>query len=171
MNVSIHVPLAEHDGTWPRRARGRVVSIHVPLAEHDYSVLHLRLMVLRFQFTCPSRSTTQGLRAGQSDDQFQFTCPSRSTTISGYSYILVNTFQFTCPSRSTTSDDEGDRGISQVSIHVPLAEHDKCVLAIGLTVSVSIHVPLAEHDNFLLDFFLYFLGFNSRAPRGARQNG
>ena len=34
--VSIHVPLAEHDGTlYNMIAAGAQVSIHVPLAEHD----------------------------------------------------------------------------------------------------------------------------------------
>ena len=33
-----------------------------------------------------------------------------------------------------------------VSIHVPLAEHDRAKLLQRLAVVVSIHVPLAEHD-------------------------
>ena len=34
----------------------------------------------------------------------------------------------------------------QVSIHVPLAEHDKDAAAAKDAADVSIHVPLAEHD-------------------------
>jgi len=33
--VSIHVPLAEHDGLTTAGKRYSTVSIHVPLAEHD----------------------------------------------------------------------------------------------------------------------------------------
>ena len=33
--VSIHVPLAEHDGARPGDDVTFLVSIHVPLAEHD----------------------------------------------------------------------------------------------------------------------------------------
>ena len=37
---------------------------------------------------------------------------------------LFSTFQFTCPSRSTTQGRTDPDPQSQVSIHVPLAEHD-----------------------------------------------
>jgi len=79
--VSIHVPLAEHDNLnrriryererfnsrAPRGARpyppgmypaSILVSIHVPLAEHDFSVQCTGNIIIVFQFTCPSRSTT-----------------------------------------------------------------------------------------------------------------
>ena len=79
LEVSIHVPLAEHDIGIFRKTRKIYVSIHVPLAEHDQDVFHKpvvsavsihvplaehdvlktsRLTFFRFQFTCPSRSTT-----------------------------------------------------------------------------------------------------------------
>ena len=39
------------------------------------------------------------------------------------------------------------RGIDdQVSIHVPLAEHDALLETMENAWQVSIHVPLAEHD-------------------------
>ena len=56
--VSIHVPLAEHDLDWLLKQLGEEVSIHVPLAEHDGSVPRSTRAGYRFQFTCPSRSTT-----------------------------------------------------------------------------------------------------------------
>ena len=37
-----------------------------------------------------------------------------------------------------------------VSIHVPLAEHDKAGSVAIMRVTVSIHVPLAEHDPVLI---------------------
>ena len=56
---------------------------------------------------------------------FQFTCPSRSTTNEDR-WISRDDFQFqfTCPSRSTTSNPRLLNSASVVSIHVPLAEHD-----------------------------------------------
>ena len=99
--VSIHVPLAEHDGGVDVLVDLIPVSIHVPLAEHDLSE-HL---------TSP---------------------------------------------------------YTKVSIHVPLAEHDLPLLLSGHHALVSIHVPLAEHDFFLVAMIGSYIGFNSRAPRGAR---
>ena len=57
--VSIHVPLAEHDSTSSGVIYVRKVSIHVPLAEHDPAQVIRRFPESKFQFTCPSRSTTQ----------------------------------------------------------------------------------------------------------------
>ena len=105
MGVSIHVPLAEHDrpdpggvcfsesfnSRAPRGARRDVCTVSWPFNE--------------FQFTCPSRSTTNSSCLASFALLFQFTCPSRSTT---YRCLLevcsLLWFQFTCPSRSTTSD-------------------------------------------------------------------
>ena len=79
-----------------------------------------------------------------------------------------------------------------VSIHVPLAEHDRNTAFRQMKQPVSIHVPLAEHDvgggkkmnsaraSFnsraprgarlsMYAFMLFSKSFNSRAPRGARQ--
>ena len=56
--VSIHVPLAEHDPSGTTDSQFLQVSIHVPLAEHDACTGACRIWSRRFQFTCPSRSTT-----------------------------------------------------------------------------------------------------------------
>ena len=58
-DVSIHVPLAEHDDTSVTRLLFPKVSIHVPLAEHDDCSIRLDVPFFGFQFTCPSRSTTE----------------------------------------------------------------------------------------------------------------
>ena len=144
--VSIHVPLAEHDGGFsptapdgarfnsraPRGARHNetwfwllcTVSIHVPLAEHDMGDAASLLASSLFQFTCPSRSTTPFYIEAREDIKFQFTCTSRSTT-----------------------------SIS-------------CCISLGS--EVSIHVPLAEHDQMSACYSSAPYCFNSRAPRGAR---
>ena len=51
---------------------------------------------------------------------------------------------------------------------MPLAEHDLQGNALALDLQVSIHVPLAEHDLAEEDPRVYQMSFNSRAPRGAR---
>ena len=145
----------------------------------------------KFQFTCPSRSTTRlpphryhhiyrfnsraprGARQALthcfvSSDAFQFTCPSRSTTCNYDCYIKELQFQFTCPSRSTTCGCVVFVCDSPVSIHVPLAEHDFLNRLLWKHVVVSIHVPLAEHDISPASLLHRSEGFNSRAPRGAR---
>ena len=58
LNVSIHVPLAEHDQIKYKKPDKPEVSIHVPLAEHDCQPFDISRSCSRFQFTCPSRSTT-----------------------------------------------------------------------------------------------------------------
>ena len=81
---------------------------------------------------------------------------------------LFTTFQFTCPSRSTTASSVMASMLAEVSIHVPLAEHDigsNGFLGGGF---VSIHVPLAEHDRSTGNRNPPRWRFNSRAPRGAR---
>ena len=70
--------------------------------------------------------------------KFQFTCPSRSTTSAArcfYSSLAEHDGMFVLFSLTM-----------QVSIHVPLAEHDKDAAAAKDAADVSIHVPLAEHD-------------------------
>ena len=123
----------------------------------------------QFQFTCPSRSTTQvrqdlpvpkkvsihvplaehdapSGRSPRCGRRFQFTCPSRSTTTARQLSTPPLRFQFTCPSRSTTVEAVSRERLPDVSIHVPLAEHDFSGYRHILHNSVSIHVPLAEHD-------------------------
>ena len=79
-------------------------------------------------------------------------------------------FQFTCPSRSTTEGVRRAGACLEVSIHVPLAEHDTTTTPGRPMVPVSIHVPLAEHDLVKYTEDDRHIGFNSRAPRGARRS-
>ena len=62
-------------------------------------------------------------------------------------YQADNGFQFTCPSRSTTYGQISLDNEDIVSIHVPLAEHDRRSRLLAGRISC----------------------FNSRAPRGARR--
>ena len=59
-------------------------------------------------------------------------------------------------------------GGNGVSIHVPLAEHDRVPQPLTALREVSIHVPLAEHDVCHVYISPFCKSFNSRAPRGAR---
>ena len=52
---------------------------------------------------------------------------------------------------------------------MPLAEHDADLPAALVRLDVSIHVPLAEHDIIIQTVSFLFTSFNSRAPRGARR--
>ena len=123
------------------------VSIHVPLAEHDLLPFLRPALHFRFQFTCPSRSTTLDHLPVTRSAGFQFTCPSRSTTcLTGQWMLLL-----------------------QVSIHVPLAEHDTFDGIDALMVaSFNSRAPRGARQD-LRGRFAALKSFNSRAPRGARQ--
>jgi len=140
------VPLAEHDGI-PHFALtlGRV-SIHVPLAEHDVAFLTNKIINDSFNSRAPRGARHGQCASASATRRFQFTCPSRSTTSTSTANAAEAEFQFTCPSRSTTLGFLSYSVVGFVSIHVPLAEHDKAWRA-GRSVSYR---------------------FNSRAPRGAR---
>ena len=126
--------------------------------------------VHEFQFTCPSRSTTSAIVR---------LCGSYTVSIHvplaehDYRYQAqpqdITGFNSRAPRGARLASENRSVKCTGVSIHVPLAEHDIQVSADGQAWSVSIHVPLAEHD---LPFRMVRAGregFNSRAPRGARQ--
>ena len=56
------MPLAEHDLPLTEQRSALTVSIHVPLAEHDVQGCNHPRLAIPFQFTCPSRSTTNPRR-------------------------------------------------------------------------------------------------------------
>ena len=124
--VSIHVPLAEHDeAALVKFIVVAEVSIHVPLAEHDSFSFFLAASNLGFNSRAPRGARPACAKMFPDSGRFQFTCPSRSTT-----HVLGLNF---------------------------------------LQLSVSIHVPLAEHDRRTSRAFRRPRRFNSRAPRGARR--
>ena len=123
--------------------------------------------------------------------QFQFTCPSRSTTNPTLIADRITVVSIHVPLAEHDGLKLADNHLGQVSIHVPLAEHDMSahvnawsrpcfnsraprgarLLLRGRRdglAEVSIHVPLAEHDERAFDMPEERDGFNSRAPRGAR---
>ena len=102
--VSIHVPLAEHDVANAPTLEEVAVSIHVPLAEHDLICCGTSSRYLRFQFTCPSRSTTWTKCQGTGHPpRFNSRAPRGARPFTGAGKHGRGQFQFTCPSRSTTS--------------------------------------------------------------------
>ena len=124
LQVSIHVPLAEHDAFLTMLYNSVEVSIHVPLAEHDVKGKETEYLLSSFNSRAPRGARLEHCGENRIPDEFQFTCPSRSTT----------------------SDDHSKTTASHVSIHVPLAEHDRFRHNSSSSQEVSIHVPLAEHD-------------------------
>ena len=143
IGVSIHVPLAEHDFTLPIVPLSGLVSIHVPLAEHDGRTVDMGRRLLSFNSRAP-----RGARR---------TPPSSRT-----SPLL---FQFTYPSRSTTYCDTDSIKFLNVSIHVPLAEHDLMdISTMSIICPVSIHVPLAEHDIIVRIYVIDKLVFQFTCP-------
>ena len=115
-------------------------------ARRLYSVTPIQAFL--FQFTCPSRSTTDG----RSNDRVMHSV-SIHVPLAEHDSVSIHVplaehdqafpsnagavqFQFTCPSRSTTLNPDVCAGGADVSIHVPLAEHDSS--AGRLTASASV---------------------------------
>ena len=80
MQVSIHVPLAEHDHLCLSGAHLHKVSIHVPLAEHDFRQVLQQKGHLCFNSRAPRGARRDKPAHAEPLGEFQFTCPSRSTT-------------------------------------------------------------------------------------------
>ena len=123
--ISIHVPLAGHDLQGGAEAREDCISIHVPLAGHDIAMVKDRTAIVQFQSTCPLRGTT--------------------TTV--FDALTKDGFQSTCPLRGTTRSRPPCRRSRRISIHVPLAGHDRAISRSRMTRN----------------------NFNPRAPCGARR--
>ena len=190
-SVSIHVPLAEHDlQTLKNNADNSGFNSRAPRGARRITQYHSK------RFNSFNSRAPRGARPGYhssspNSGKFQFTCPSRSTTalkalkalkalvsihvplaehdartgstarpLSSFNsraprgarppmcrqLCARSAFQFTCPSRSTTVYFGGYNNSFLVSIHVPLAEHDFPTSDQLYDFLVSIHVPLAEHD-------------------------
>ena len=166
--VSIHVPLAEHDRTKRLTLPVLVVSIHVPLAEHDPDGRECLIRDWGFNSRAP-RGARQGWWTDPAEGRgFNSRAPRGARRRRSVPPSTSSWFQFTCPSRSTTCPCPHCQISIPVSIHVPLAEHDRKLSSSINDLAVSIHVPLAEHDVGSLGRGLGSLCFNSRAPRGAR---
>ena len=122
--VSIHVPLAEHDGDADRGDGGGGVSIHVPLAEHDdtpdlktglYLCFNSRAPrgarhcqpprpspASRFNSRAPRGARHMDLTGSLETYSFNSRAPRGARQkVAGTGFEPV-WFQFTCPSRSTT---------------------------------------------------------------------
>ena len=167
--VSIHVPLAEHDLGYPTITQNGIVSIHVPLAEHDLPAVK-RSGFVRVSIHVPlAEHDSRCRRCVLGFCGFNSRAPRGARPCCPKTSGNIVPFQFTCPSRSTTFQRYALGNRRNVSIHVPLAEHDLILLKFRNILIVSIHVPLAEHDAISFQLLVSMDCFNSRAPRGARR--
>ena len=130
----------------PLHKRADIVSIHVPLAEHDALVRRRRMKLSGFNSRAPRGARRRIRRAPPRQQEFQFTCPSRSTT-PDRTHVRVNPFRFNSraprgarlmthclPVSSSRFNSRAPRGARPLRLDLV---HE---------VEVSIHVPLAEHD-------------------------
>ena len=146
--ISIHVPLAGHDGVSVQWLLGIDISIHVPLARHDETMAALTARRIDFNPRAPCGARRRGeFYQGGRHAIFQSTCPLRGTTRSSMatrpSWRYFNprapcgarrrrrssrptrrTFQSTFPLRGTTLAELLEDSEGFISIHVPLAGHD-----------------------------------------------
>ena len=123
--VSIHVPLAEHDLSRLPAIEAWIVSIHVPLAEHDGQIR----------------------RAYRRESCFNSRAPRGARLAQRLPVALVPGFNSRAPRGARPDLPDAGGSVTVVSIHVPLAEHDQSQSLLPYHLAVSIHVPLAEHDD------------------------
>ena len=120
----------------------------MPLAEHDLRAYTVKDREQGFNSRAP-----RGAR--------------RMDSVTG---LLHLTFQFTCPSRSTTGVTDRTLRTFFVSIHVPLAEHDRTRLMTALPVGrFQFTCPSRSTTEQIAQVNKELKSFNSRAPRGARR--
>ena len=100
--------------------------------------------------------------------KFQFTCPSRSTTCSPALNGQEMTVSIHVPLAEHDVSPRTAHRLCYVSIHVPLAEHDpKCAKPLRQPGSFNSRAPRGARP-VVLTLILDLYSFNSRAPRGAR---
>ena len=169
-NVSIHAPRAGRDRVpiarfpWggcfnPRAPRGarlaltacrihpRLVSIHAPRAGRD---MRKKFLVIGWNVSIHAP------RAGRDLDPV-------------VRALISHTFQSTRPARGATPRRLGLASRSRVSIHAPRAGRDWRRSVRCGQEHVSIHAPRAGRDEGKQGCRAAEVGFNPRAPRGARR--
>ena len=169
------------------------ISIHVPLAGHDGANLSCAYLPFAFQSTCPLRGTTTPKYFALGYKTFQSTCPLRGTT--GFSEIFCSTqhisihvplaghdsgswscyprrnyFNPRAPCGARRSGGcSGTCGSSCISIHVPLAGHDPAGPARAAARQIfQSTCPLRGTTYALFHIIFVTSHFNPRAPCGAR---
>ena len=141
------MPLAEHDRVNRRVSVSAEVSIHVPLAEHDQCFHCLSADAGRFNSRAPRGARPLEKVLTGYDREFQFTCPSRSTTCVCYGRKIE---KYCFNSRAPRGARRGlmsTRCTSQsFNSRAPRGARPPVSCIETLMTCVSIHVPLAEHD-------------------------
>ena len=187
--ISIHVPLAGHDGV-----RGRLdgfdaqISIHVPLAGHDPKERRILSVQTEISIHVPLAGHDIGVGSLLSKTRhFNPRAPCGARLSLWVLALARFLFQSTCPLRGTTLNRQGLFFRLRISIHVPLAGHDD--VAAGLLLRkeafqstcplrgttgflqtgepyshISIHVPLAGHDLRKPFIIAHVVPFQSTCP-------
>ena len=97
----------------------------MPLAEHDLEEALKVLPGTSFNSRAPRGARLLDGDAGASADKFQFTCPSRSTTGRLGDFLLGGLVSIHVPLAEHDEENGHQGNAGEVSIHVPLAEHDR----------------------------------------------
>ena len=146
------------------------ISIHVPLAGHDCRYRYRYINIFDFNPRAPCGARHQHKSRCGCTFLFQSTCPLRGTTINGdidqYDDMI---FQSTCPLRGTTQEFLMPPQRLDISIHVPLAGHDKITSAGGLrSLDFNPRAPCGARRRLVTAATRKSTNFNPRAPCGAR---
>ena len=123
------------------------ISIHVPREGHDIGLKINRIIIRRFQSTCPARGTTTATNTRTARHQnFNPRAPRGARLNVILVREITRNFNPRAPRGARLSD----------------------VFADDSNYLISIHVPREGHDSFLEVCDMARFYFNPRAPRGAR---
>ena len=122
----------------------------------------------RFNSRAPRGARQEIMKMINAAQKFQFTCPSRSTTGYGHTCIRSGYVSIHVPLAEHDSSISFSSILPQVSIHVPLAEHDVMAMtAINRQSRFNSRAPRGARLG-RVNIAGKVISCNSRAPRGAR---
>ena len=103
------------------------------------------------------------------EELFQSTRPMRGATPDSNRFPTVAGVSIHAPHAGRDYHHQEDQGGKRVSIHAPHAGRDSICSCQRMIEGVSIHAPHAGRDRALFGKILPVIGFNPRAPCGARR--
>ena len=119
-------PLRGTTPAWCCAARARCISIHVPLAGHDGVHEYGATIRAKFQSTCPLRGTTRLETLSRlAADYFNPRAPCGARLNTYARKLAENLISIHVPLAGHDNSRRPASSASSISIHVPLAGHDR----------------------------------------------
>ena len=167
--VSIHAPRVGRDFQDRLCFGGCRVSIHAPRVGRDaFKVLSLSAIVVSIHAPRVGRDMISDFLL-QRDSCFNPRAPCGARPTTRLTRCATARFQSTRPVWGATRKSSGAGRDGKVSIHAPRVGRDFCTMFTVIKQGVSIHAPRVGRDTKATTETAVQIGFNPRAPCGARQ--